>query len=345
MGKSEKIKNGRQKKWCSLHNSTSHSNQECFQQKSGSKCKDSYTVDGRNSEEHETYVVESITVGCKSCCCSNSKTAKKSNEKSEVEYSPPPGIGFSFACCHRPLSHQADGFQMLVDSGSSKHVVDPKLVHRVESRMQNYTEIYTPMEIKAAGHNTLFRTAQGILLVVVRDTQYVCRTVKLPIVLVPGLGRNLFSTALAAQKGFNTIFTKTGSIVDLGLFLIQLTRSDSLDHLDLAISKESRRTESACCAISGKAFSKKTVLTASVPQKPISLSSAISTNIDQKALQDGSSVVGHYNDSPTYRILHNPTSTRPEVSCCEKMTLRRLWGLILMKVVRVQMILKINTMG
>ena len=41
-------------------------------------------------------------------------------------------------------------------------------------------------------------------------------------------------------------------------------------------------------------------------------------NIDQRALQDGSSVEGHENDSPTYRILHNPTSTRLEVSCCEK---------------------------
>ena len=48
----KKIKNGRQTKWCSLHNGTSHSNQECFQQRSGSKCKDSSTVDGRNSEEH-----------------------------------------------------------------------------------------------------------------------------------------------------------------------------------------------------------------------------------------------------------------------------------------------------
>ena len=56
------------------------------------------------------------------------------------------------------------------------------------------------MEIKAAGHNTLFGTAQGTLLVVVRDTQDVCKTVKLPIVLVPGLGLNLFSTAMAAQK-------------------------------------------------------------------------------------------------------------------------------------------------
>ena len=53
--------------------------------------------------------------------------AKKANEESEVEYSPPPGIGFSFACCHPPLSHQVGSFQMLVDSGSSKHFADPKL--------------------------------------------------------------------------------------------------------------------------------------------------------------------------------------------------------------------------
>ena len=115
---------------------------------------------------------------------------------------------------------------MLVDSGSSKHFVDAKLIHRVESRMQGYTKICPPMEIKAAGHNTLFGIAQGTILVVVRDTQDICRTVNLPIVLVPGLERNLFSTALAAQKEVNTIFTKAGSIVDLGLFSIQLTRSD-----------------------------------------------------------------------------------------------------------------------
>ena len=97
---------------------------------------------------------------------------------------------------------------MLVDSGSSKHFADPKLIHGVDSRMQDYVETNPPMEIKVAGHNTLFGTAQDILLVVARDTQGVCRTVKLPIVLVPGLGRNLFSTALAAQKCVKTIFTK-----------------------------------------------------------------------------------------------------------------------------------------
>ena len=127
-------------------------------------------------------------MGCRLCCCSDDKVAKKSNEESEVEYSLPPGIGFSFACYHPPLSHQTYGFQMLVDSGSSKHFVDPKLVHRVESRMQDYTQISPPMETKAAGHNTLLGIAQGTLLVVVRDTQDISRAVKLSIVLVSGLG-------------------------------------------------------------------------------------------------------------------------------------------------------------
>ena len=56
------------------------------------------------------------------------------------------------------------------------------------------------MGIKAAGDNTLFDTAQGILLVLVRDTQDVCRTVKLPVVLAPGL-IFFFSTVAAAQEG------------------------------------------------------------------------------------------------------------------------------------------------
>ena len=229
-GKVEKNQKRKVEKWCSLHNSTSHSNQESFEQKNGSKCKDSSTVDSRNSEEHETYVVDSTTVGCKSCCCSNGKIAKKSNEESEVKYSPPSGIGSSSAYCHPPLSHQADRFQMLVDSESSKRFVDPRLIHRVQSRIQDHTETRPPMEIwHSTGHSTGYSTRYGD----------VCRTVKLSIVLVPGLVRNLFSTALAAQEVVKTIFTKESSIVDLGLFSVQLTRSDTLDHLDLAISKES----------------------------------------------------------------------------------------------------------
>ena len=57
------------------------------------------------------------------------------------------------------------------------------------------------MEITAAGNNVLRGTAQGVLLVVVRGTDDALRTVKLPIVLVPELKRNLFSSSAAAKKG------------------------------------------------------------------------------------------------------------------------------------------------
>ena len=78
VGKTQK---GKAEKWCNLHNSTRHSNQECFQQKSGSKCKYSPTtaVDGKNSVDHETFVVDRTTVDCKLCCC-DGKIVKKSNK-------------------------------------------------------------------------------------------------------------------------------------------------------------------------------------------------------------------------------------------------------------------------
>ena len=82
----------------------------------------------------------------------------------ENPYSPPPGIGFSYVVCHLPLSQQADGFKLLIDSGSSKHLFDPEL--NLAWR-------------RAAGDNILHGTAQGVSVVVVRGTDDVLRKVKL----------------------------------------------------------------------------------------------------------------------------------------------------------------------
>ena len=97
--------------------------------------------------------------GCDKCSC-NGNVESKSTEDDEPSNTPP-GIEFSFAMCYLPLSQAADGFQLLVDSGSSKHFIDPKLVRGVESRMQECTRIKPPMEITAAGNNVLRGTAQG----------------------------------------------------------------------------------------------------------------------------------------------------------------------------------------
>ena len=80
-----------------------------------------------------------------------------------------------------------------------------------------------------------------------------------------------------SSKRCQNVTTKGRSIIHLGSFYSLLWISDNLDHLDLAISKESKRTESTFCAVSGKTF--ETIITASVPKKFIALS-AVNMNID-----------------------------------------------------------------
>ena len=106
MGKTEKIQNGRQKKWCSLHNSTDHSNPECFQQRSSSKCKDSSTVDGKNSIKYETFVVDSTAVGCKSCCCRDAglhphNKSPGGSQSCGSQHTSSHGSGYSTGCSTR----------------------------------------------------------------------------------------------------------------------------------------------------------------------------------------------------------------------------------------------------
>ena len=199
------------------------------------------------------------------------------------------------------MSQKADGFQLLVDSGSSKHFIDLESICGVESRTPEYTRIEPPMEITAAGNNVLHGTSQGILLLVlvVRGTDDVLMAIKLSVVLVLGLKRNIFSTSAAAKKNVRTTNDSNSLSLDLGAFGVQLTRFGSMDCLDLTIAKESRRSESALCSISGNTFGKESViLTALVPMRGVTQSVG-STNVDQ--------IVGE-NPLVEYK-------TRNEVSC------------------------------
>ena len=77
-------------------------------------------------------------------------------EGDDESYSPPE-IELRFVACHLPLFHQADGLILLVGSGSSKYFTDPEQIFG-ETRMQQYTRVSTPMEIKAAGDNIMYGT-------------------------------------------------------------------------------------------------------------------------------------------------------------------------------------------
>ena len=101
--------------------------------------------------------------------------------------------------------------------------MDPALIRRGGSRMLEYTKIEPLTEITAGGNNVLRGAAQGILLVVVRGTYDVLRTVNLSIVLLPGLKNNIFSSSTTAQKSVKTIIERNDSSLDLEAFSVQLT--------------------------------------------------------------------------------------------------------------------------
>ena len=79
------------------------------------------------------------------------------------------------------------------------------------------------MEMKAAGDSVLNDTAQGTLLVLERGTNNVCRKVKSPVVLVPVLKKNRFSSASTSQKGVKADITKNGSFQDLGSVCVRFS--------------------------------------------------------------------------------------------------------------------------
>ena len=149
------------------------------------------------------------------------------------------------------------------------------------------------MEITVAGDNVPRGTAQGVLLVVVCATDDALRTVKLPIVLMPGPKRNMFSSSAAAKKGVKTIIKQKGSTL-----AFSVTRLNSMEYLDLIIAKASRRPESALCAIPEKTFRNEAVLTIKSVVQPVG-----SIKVDQKV--GGKPVVEDQNKSLADKIQEN----------------------------------------
>ena len=189
----------------------SHSHDQCYHQRNGSR---NPLADSKSTNK-ETFVEDSNVTGCNKRSC-NGKIENKYTGNGDEPNNTPAGIGFGLSMYHPPISQEADGFQLLVESRSSKHFIGPELIRGVEMKMLKYTRIEPPTKIRVAGDNVLRGTEQGMLLVLVRGTDDILKTVILPIVLVPGLKSNLFSSSAAAKKGVKAIIEENGSFLDLG---------------------------------------------------------------------------------------------------------------------------------
>ena len=201
--------------------------------------------------------------------------------------SPPAGIGYSFIAAPQiNIAAQPVEFSMTADSGASSHFIDNQLLPGIEHKMNHYVQLDPPVTTKVAGNHRLYGVGQGVLFVQVLDHIGSKHSVRLPVTVVPGLGRHLFSGGSAAARGV-TMIIATKSYLDMGAFAIPLRKDSncsSLYHLDLTTCATSRTHETAFPNISGKNFKPKTVLAvhASTTPKATSLPKTVPANIWHK---------------------------------------------------------------
>ena len=102
-----------------------------------------------------------------------------------------------------------DSVNVLVDSGASGHYFDDAIIPGFRDRLEEFKVLGVPRKISTAGGGELKSTAQGVLQGHVMDDKGVRRLIQLSCLIVPGLGRNLFSVKQAARNGVVSISDMT----------------------------------------------------------------------------------------------------------------------------------------
>ena len=204
-------------KWCSKHNTTSHSDEECYQQ--GGK----RPGDTKDSSKAFT--------ACSNCthCSSASNKHDSNNEVAVVDFTPDEDAfdsGFMFATCSRisgrNFAASSTGVGLLVDTGASETMFDNRLIP--DGNLHDYTQRNSPKIVNVAGESQLKGTATGILHCTVKDNRGQRLRVRIQGLIVPGLGRNIFSPTSLLKKGLRCVVEESTPHLTIQGKVIPLTQ-------------------------------------------------------------------------------------------------------------------------
>ena len=117
---------------------------------------------------------------------------------------------------------------IMVDSRASGHYFDDAIIYGLKHRLQHKVHLAKPHKILTAGGVLLYRATKGILQGFVTDNYGNQTLVRVDIVVVPRIGRNLFSGMTAAKTGIVTIFDYENPSLE-GLNFAEPLRSKSGD--------------------------------------------------------------------------------------------------------------------
>lgn len=90
---------------------------------------------------------------------------------------------------------------MLIDSGAPGSVVDSERIPVLEYLLQNFTELHLHQTITTAGLHQLDGVSTGTLHDLLYDSNGIQRREGVLAMVVPALGRHLFSTGSARGQG------------------------------------------------------------------------------------------------------------------------------------------------
>ena len=95
---------------------------------------------------------------------------------------------------------------IVVGSGASGHYFDDAITRDLKYRLQDYVYLTTPRKIFTVGGAMLDGAGEDVLQGLVTDDYGNLALVRVDIVVVPGIGRNLFSVMTAVKISIMTIF-------------------------------------------------------------------------------------------------------------------------------------------
>ena len=152
-------------KWCSVHRTTSYSDERCYSQGAT-----------RPNKKASVSLVCASCASCAHCFLGNKSTADttasaKNNESPDGEKlvitfggrNNDFDGGFMFtAAAMRRFTPSTNGATLLVDSGVSESFLDNELVSGLKERMRYFKELSTPIEITTARKHTIYRVGIGV---------------------------------------------------------------------------------------------------------------------------------------------------------------------------------------
>ena len=228
-------------KWCSVHRTTTHRNEECYSQGA--------------TRPTENASVSLACTNCRHCTSADSKEPTVNN--TEPSHSDKPVInfagssddfdgGFMYAAgMPGRFTPSAKGATLLVDSGASESFLDDELIPDLKTRMREFKTLSTPREITTAGKHTLHGIGTGIISFTIRDNHGTQLPVNMRSLVVPGLGRNIFAPTAELRNGVRFVLEKAPYLTIRGTVipLKQDPRDQGVCSLDITFQRDSSLLE------------------------------------------------------------------------------------------------------